>query len=91
MEDFHVLLQDPTSDMAILARKGSQAVRVHREQAEQRRAQAKHWELSGTRMGNLLGVEKKEEVSCLCVFPVCHLRECVIGHVTCVSVCLFLS
>jgi pre-mRNA-splicing factor ATP-dependent RNA helicase DHX38/PRP16 len=49
--------------MAIVARKGSASVRVHREQTERKKSQAKHWELAGTRLGNLLGVEKKEEVS----------------------------
>ncbi|XP_076470815.1 pre-mRNA-splicing factor ATP-dependent RNA helicase PRP16-like [Babylonia areolata] len=56
-----VPIKDPTSDMAIVARKGSLAVRTYREQAERKKAQAKHWELAGTRLGNLLGVEKKEE------------------------------
>jgi pre-mRNA-splicing factor ATP-dependent RNA helicase DHX38/PRP16 len=50
--------------MAIVARKGSASVRVHREQTERKKSQAKHWELAGTRLGNLLGVEKKEEVGC---------------------------
>nr|KAG5707205.1 hypothetical protein BaRGS_017889 [Batillaria attramentaria] len=54
-------IKDPTSDMAIVARKGSAAVRAHREQTERRKAQAKHWELAGTRMGDLLGVKKKDE------------------------------
>ena len=62
------MFQDPTSDMAIVARKGSAAVRVYREQTERKKAQAKHWELAGTRLGNLLGVEKKEEVGLLFLF-----------------------
>ena len=33
--------QDPTSDMAIVARKGSHVVRVHREQKERRKAYKK--------------------------------------------------
>lgn len=36
-------------------------VRTFREQKERKKAQKKHWELAGTKMGNLLGVEKKEE------------------------------
>lgn len=57
--------QDPTSDIAIAARKGSATVRTFREQAERKKSQSKHWELAGTRLGNLLGVEKKEEVCIL--------------------------
>lgn len=54
-------VKDPTSDMAILARKGSHLVRVFREQKERRKAQKKHWELSGTKLGNILGVAKKKD------------------------------
>ena len=55
--------------MAIVARKGSAVVKTQREQKERRKAQAKHWELAGTKMGNIMGIEKKEEkVSPLTVF-----------------------
>ena len=58
-------LQDPTSDIAQLARKGSMVVRKQREQKEARKAQKKHWELAGTRIGDVMGVKKKpEEVNC---------------------------
>lgn len=53
--------QDPTSDMALVARKGSALVRAFREQKERRRAQKKHWELAGTNIGNIMGVQKKDE------------------------------
>lgn len=46
-----MLLRDPTSDMAIVARKGSHLVRVYREQKERKKAQKKHWELGGTKIG----------------------------------------
>ena len=50
--------------MAIVARKGSAVVRVHREQKERRKAQKKEWELAGTRLGDIMGVKKKpDEVS----------------------------
>ncbi|XP_036342248.1 pre-mRNA-splicing factor ATP-dependent RNA helicase PRP16-like [Rhagoletis pomonella] len=52
-------VKDPTSDMALIARKGSALVRVYREQKERRKAQKKHWELSGTKLGNIMGIEKK--------------------------------
>lgn len=47
--------------MALAARKGSLLVRTYREQKEKKKAQKKHWELAGTKMGNILGLEKKEE------------------------------
>lgn len=47
--------------MAIVARKGSLVVRKQREQKEARKAQKKHWELAGTRIGDIMGVKKKEE------------------------------
>lgn len=42
-----VPVRDPTSDMALVARKGSVLVRAYREQKERKRAQKKHWDLSG--------------------------------------------
>lgn len=54
-------VRDPTSDMALIARKGSQLVRSFREQKERRKAQKKHWELGGTKLGNIMGIEKKKD------------------------------
>ncbi|KAL1129092.1 hypothetical protein AAG570_013623 [Ranatra chinensis] len=54
-------VKDPSSDMAMVARKGSALVRVYREQKERKRAQKKHWELAGTAIGNIMGIEKKDE------------------------------
>ncbi|CAG9766149.1 unnamed protein product [Ceutorhynchus assimilis] len=54
-------VRDPTSDMALVARKGSHLVRVFREQKERRKAQKKHWELGGTKIGNIMGIKKKED------------------------------
>lgn len=48
--------------MAIISRKGCLAVRRYREEKERKKAQYKDWELAGTKLGNLLGVEKKKEV-----------------------------
>ena len=47
--------------MAMISRKGCHVVRVHREQKERQKAQHKHWELAGTKLGNILGVKKEEE------------------------------
>ena len=57
-----VVFQDGSSDMAIISRKGCLAVRRFREEKERKKAQHKDWELAGTKLGNLLGVEKKNEV-----------------------------
>uniref|UniRef100_A0A8C0L8V2 Pre-mRNA-splicing factor ATP-dependent RNA helicase PRP16 n=1 Tax=Canis lupus dingo TaxID=286419 RepID=A0A8C0L8V2_CANLU len=54
-------VKDATSDLAIIARKGSQTVRKHREQKERKKAQHKHWELAGTKLGDIMGVKKEEE------------------------------
>ncbi|KYB28330.1 Pre-mRNA-splicing factor ATP-dependent RNA helicase PRP16-like Protein [Tribolium castaneum] len=54
-------VRDPTSDMAIVSRKGSHLVRVYREQKERKKAQKKHWELGGTKIGNIMGIKKKED------------------------------
>uniref|UniRef100_A0A915K2P7 Uncharacterized protein n=1 Tax=Romanomermis culicivorax TaxID=13658 RepID=A0A915K2P7_ROMCU len=48
-----VPVKDPTCDMAVISRKGSAAVRSWREQEERRKAQDKHWELAGTKLGEL--------------------------------------
>ena len=47
--------------MAVVARNGSAVVRQQREQKERRKAQVKHWELAGTKLGNIMGVKKEEE------------------------------
>lgn len=54
-------VRDPTSDMAIISRKGSRLVREKREQAE--RQKATKFDLAGTTLGNVMGVkeEKKKE------------------------------
>jgi len=51
--------------MAVIAGKGSLLVRRHREEKERKKAQQKHWELAGTRIGEILGIKKKpDEVRC---------------------------
>ena len=56
-----VPIRDPTSDMAMVSKKGSRLVKVHREQTERRKAQKKEWELAGTKLGNILGIEKTDD------------------------------
>merc|ERR1719341_3198759 len=54
-------IKDPSSDMALISRKGSRLVRTFREQAERKKAQKKEWEIAGTKLGNILGVEKVDD------------------------------
>ena len=56
-----VFIQDPSSDMAQLARKGCAVVLKHREQKERKKAQAKEWELAGTKIGEIMGIKKPDE------------------------------
>ncbi|CAF1072597.1 unnamed protein product [Didymodactylos carnosus] len=53
-------VKDPTSDMAVICRRGCQSVKKYREQKERRLAQDKHWELGGTKLGNILGIKRKD-------------------------------
>jgi pre-mRNA-splicing factor ATP-dependent RNA helicase DHX38/PRP16 len=54
-------LKDPTSDMAIVSRKGCMSVRRYREQKERLQAAEKVNQLAGTKMGNILGIENKSD------------------------------
>ena len=65
-------IRDPTSDMAVFAKKGSALVKEKREQAERAKAAAKLAALGGTALGNVLGVKDEEaeaEGACQFVFP----------------------
>lgn len=55
------MVKDSTSDLAVMATKGSKTVRVYREQEERIKAQEKHWELAGSKIGNIMGIEVKPE------------------------------
>ncbi|KAI8799530.1 P-loop containing nucleoside triphosphate hydrolase protein [Cladochytrium replicatum] len=52
-------VKDPTSDLAVFSRKGSRLVREKREQQE--RAKASKLDMSGTMLGNILGVKKEDD------------------------------
>ena len=47
--------------MATVSRKGCHSVRVHREKKEALKAQRREWELAGTKIGDIMGVERKED------------------------------
>lgn len=53
-------IRDPTSDIAIFAKKGSALVREKREQAERAKAAAKLASVAGTALGNIMGVRDEE-------------------------------
>ncbi|XP_077216687.1 RNA helicase family protein isoform X2 [Tasmannia lanceolata] len=54
-------LKDPTSDMAIISRKGSVLVREIHEKQSQNKSRQRFWELAGSKLGDILGVEKTAE------------------------------
>ncbi|XP_076809587.1 pre-mRNA-splicing factor ATP-dependent RNA helicase PRP16-like isoform X1 [Clavelina lepadiformis] len=54
-------LKDNTCDMAVVARSGSLLVRKFRDLKEKKKAQHKDWELAGTKLGNILGIKKKDD------------------------------
>lgn len=53
-------IRDATSDLAVFSKKGSALVREKREQAERAKAAAKLAALSGTALGNIMGVKDEE-------------------------------
>ena len=52
---------DPTSDMAVIAKKGSQLMKEMREKREREKAVKDQFKQAGTVMGNILGVKKEDE------------------------------
>lgn len=67
-------IKDPTSDMAIISRKGSGLVREIREKQSMHKSRQRFWELAGSNLGNILGVEKTaEQVMHLMAFGSFHI------------------
>ncbi|KAJ7957590.1 Pre-mRNA-splicing factor ATP-dependent RNA helicase [Quillaja saponaria] len=54
-------IKDPTSDMAIISRKGSTLVREIHEKQSMNKSPQRFWELAGSKLGDILGVEKTAE------------------------------
>lgn len=52
------LVKDPTSDFVKIAKQGSQALKTLRETQDRARMREKFWELAGSKMGDLLKVQK---------------------------------
>lgn len=54
-------VKDPTCDMAVNAKKGSQTVKESREQKEVKKAQKKEWDLKNTNIGEIMKVKSDDE------------------------------
>lgn len=55
------ILKDPTGDMAVNARKGSNLLRDVREKRDVMKMRKRFWEIGGSRMGDVMGVARPEE------------------------------
>jgi len=51
-------IRDPTSDMAVNARKGSQLLKEVREKRDANKSRARFWELGGSKMGDVMGIAR---------------------------------
>ena len=54
-------VRDPTSDLAVIARKGSALLSTLREKAERGAMKDKFWQVAGSHLGNVIGVKQPEE------------------------------
>ena len=54
------VVKDPTSDIAILAKNGSPLLKFLRERNDRSKMRERFWELAGSKLGNILGVNKQE-------------------------------
>ena len=55
------MVKDPTSDIAILAKKGSACLKNLRDKNDRSKMRERFWELAGSKLGNLLKIQKTEE------------------------------
>ncbi|KAI9189080.1 hypothetical protein H9P43_000508 [Blastocladiella emersonii ATCC 22665] len=55
------VIRDPTSDMAVFARQGSALVRHKRMDKERQKATRERFDLAGTSLGNVMGVQHAED------------------------------
>ena len=53
------VVRDPSSDLAVVARKGSALLREVRIETDKTKMRKKFWELAGSKIGDLMGVERK--------------------------------
>jgi pre-mRNA-splicing factor ATP-dependent RNA helicase DHX38/PRP16 len=52
---------DPTSDMAVNAKKGSEVVNLRRDMKSRNLMRQRFWELGGSKMGNAMGLEEEKD------------------------------
>lgn len=55
------VVREVGSPFALLARAGSKVLREVRERRERAKVREKFWELAGSKIGNLMGVENEKE------------------------------
>lgn len=55
------VVKDPTSDIALLAKKGSQVLKNLREKNDRSKMRERFWELAGSKLGDLLKIQKQAE------------------------------
>ena len=53
-------VRDPTSDIAVLSRKGSALCAAQREETHKHKMRKRFWELGGSRIGDAIGIERAE-------------------------------
>ena len=56
------VVRDPTSDMAVIARTGSAAVKSIRIKREKQKTTQKFWDVAGSKIGAIMGVKVEERV-----------------------------
>ena len=54
-------VKDPTSDMAMIARKGSALMKEVRGKRDENKSRDRFWEMKGTKMGNVTGTTRAED------------------------------
>ena len=59
--DMVLPVKDATSDMAMIARKGSALMQEVRGKRDENKSRDRFWEMKGTKMGDVTGTTKKEE------------------------------
>ncbi|MEW5307872.1 MAG: hypothetical protein WDW36_010244 [Sanguina aurantia] len=60
VSDIVLPLKDPTSDMAVISRKGSELVKEVRAKKEAGKSRARFWEMAGSKMGEVTGLTADE-------------------------------
>jgi pre-mRNA-splicing factor ATP-dependent RNA helicase DHX38/PRP16 len=55
------ILRDPTSEMALIAKKGSSIITHMRERTDKSKMREKFWELAGSRLGDILNIKQRED------------------------------